>query len=311
MRDNFNEERPISFVKMLLMAGIIVVTLLVAAWLLIWTADRTSRESEQRVSEEQAVPGTDEDNDVQPGDSEGEQDAVGDSIGPDTEGNDVQDDLVGEGEPEDSSQQEDQTGTGVSEDTGESASISDSDNASAEDGAEVFIPEKVEENTDLGMIFDEVKETVTSKDATNLRNIPDQGTDSTVLRTLYNGEKVTRIGISDSGWSKLEVDGQICYAVSSLLTTDLTYKPAEEVAVEDDGVETEFAQRNEKVSPKIRVNLRALPSVTHPEATVVATLQYGEIVTRTGINTDLGWSRVDYNGQTLYCISSYIYVVEE
>ena len=60
------------------------------------------------------------------------------------------------------------------------------------------------------------------------------------------------------------------------------------------------------MTAKIEVNLRALPSVTNPDATVVATLKNGEVVTRTGINTDYGWSRVEYNGQTLYCISSYL-----
>ena len=39
---------------------------------------------------------------------------------------------------------------------------------------------------------------------------------------------------------------------------------------------------------------------------MAAVLHNGEYVTRTGINEDYGWSRVDYNGQTLYCISSYL-----
>jgi uncharacterized protein YraI len=30
------------------------------------------------------------------------------------------------------------------------------------------------------------------------------------------------------------------------------------------------------------------------------------VVTRTGINEDVGWSRVEYNGQTLYCVTSYL-----
>lgn len=88
-----------------------------------------------------------------------------------------------------------------------------------------------------------------------------------------------------------------------------TVKP-QEVAPEDDGIKTVFTACNEQVTPKIEVNLRALPSVTNPEATVVATIRAGEVVTRTGINTDVGWSRVEYNGQTLYCISSYVCVVE-
>ena len=156
------------------------------------------------------------------------------------------------------------------------------------------------------MNFTEVNETVTAKDATNLRNIPSQGDDSTIVHTLKNGETATRTGISDSGWSRLTYDGQTVYAVSSYLTTDLEYHPPQEGAASGDGLKTKFAARNESVTAKIEVNLRALPSVTNPDAVVVAVLHNGEYVTRTGINEDVGWSRVDYNGQTLYCVSSYL-----
>lgn len=166
-----------------------------------------------------------------------------------------------------------------------------------------------EAKKELGMVFSTVEETVTAKDATNLRDIPSQGEDSTVMLTLQNGQTATRIGISDQGWSKLQYEGEIYYAISNYLTTDLTVKPQESVP-EDDGIKTVFTACNEQVTPKIEVNLRALPSVTNPDATVVATIRAGEVVTRTGINTDVGWSRVEYNGQTLYCVSSYVYVVE-
>ena len=166
-----------------------------------------------------------------------------------------------------------------------------------------------EAKKDLGMVFSAVQETVTAKDATNLRDIPSQGEDSTVMLTLQNGQTATRIGVSDKGWSKLEYNGETYYAISNYLTTDLTVKPQEAVP-EDDGIKTVFTACNEQVTPKIEVNLRTLPSVTNPEATVVVTLKAGEVVTRTGINTDVGWSRVEYNGQTLYCVSSYVYVVQ-
>jgi len=175
--------------------------------------------------------------------------------------------------------------------------------------AEAAAKAEEEAKKDLGMIFSPVEEIVTAKDVTNLRDIPSQGEDSTVMLTLQNGQTVTRIGISDQGWSKLEYNGETYYAISNYLTTDLTVKP-QEVPPEDDGIKTVFTVCNEQVTPKIEVNLRSLPSVTNPDATVVATIRAGEIVTRTGINTDVGWSRVEYNGQTLYCVSSYVYVVQ-
>ena len=167
-------------------------------------------------------------------------------------------------------------------------------------------PEEVNADKEALMNFTEVNETVTAKDATNLRDIPSQGEDSVIVYTLRNGETATRTGISDSGWSRLTYNGQTVYAVSSYLTTDLQYQTPQEGAGSGDGLKTKFADRNESVTAKIEVNLRALPSVTNPDATVAAVLHNGEYVTRTGINEEYGWSRVDYNGQTLYCISSYL-----
>lgn len=170
----------------------------------------------------------------------------------------------------------------------------------------IITPEPV--NVEAGHNFTEVNEVVTAKEATNLRNMPNQGEESKVKMTLYNGQVATRIGISDSGWSKVIYDGKTYYAVSGYLTTDLT--PPTPMP-EDDGIKTVFTERDEMVAPKIEVNLRTLPSVTNPESVVVVKLPYGTQVKRTGINTDVGWSRVEYEGQVLYCVSSYVFVVEQ
>lgn len=169
---------------------------------------------------------------------------------------------------------------------------------------ETTLPEQ-EENTPPpaqsgpDMVFTPVSEQVTAKIEVNLRSAPSQGDDSTVLHTLENGEVIHRTGISNSGWSELSWNGETCYAVSSYLTTDLTYKPPVQI-------QTPFRSVNEQVTAKDVVNLRSLPSTTHPEVEIVAQLQNGQVVTRTGINEDVGWSRVEYQGQTLYCISSYL-----
>ncbi len=171
-------------------------------------------------------------------------------------------------------------------------------------------PEEAHADVEALMPFAQVDEEVTAKEATNLRNIPSQGEDSAVVYTLKNGETLKRTGVSESGWSRLLYNDQTVYAVSSYLTTDLGYQAPkqeeQEGAGSGDGLKTRFAERNEQVTAKIEVNLRKLPSVTNPDAVVVAALHNGEYVTRTGINEDYGWSRVEYNGQTLYCISSYL-----
>lgn len=69
------------------------------------------------------------------------------------------------------------------------------------------------------MTFTTVNEVVTAKDVTNLRSEPStsQGK-ATVVSQLKNGTYAQRIGINDAtGWSKLEVNGQIVYAVSQYL----------------------------------------------------------------------------------------------
>ena len=60
---------------------------------------------------------------------------------------------------------------------------------------------------------------------------------------------------------------------------------------------------NEQVTAKSETNLRTRPSVTDSE--VVHTLKNGEYLTRTGVSTN-GWSRLLYNGQTVYAVSSYL-----
>lgn len=156
--------------------------------------------------------------------------------------------------------------------------------------------------------FSDIEEKVTADDVVNLRDIPSQDVDSTVLRQLKNGEIAVRTGVSDTGWSRLVIDGETYYAVSSYLTTNLEYRTPDESG--ENNLKTKFAVVSQKVTPKIEVNLRKLPSVTNPDATVIATVKAGEVFERTGISQEHGWSRVEYNGQTLYCVSSYLNIVE-
>lgn len=153
--------------------------------------------------------------------------------------------------------------------------------------------------------FTTVNEQVTAKVEVNLRKLPSvEHEDADVIGKLKNGEVARRIGVSDNGWSKLEYNGTVCYAVSSYLMPANGTESGSEP--DEDGIKTEFEEVYEMVTAKDVVNLRSLPSTEHPDVKVVAQLRNGEVVVRTGINYDLGWSRVEYNGQTLYCVSSYL-----
>lgn len=162
------------------------------------------------------------------------------------------------------------------------------------------------------MEFILVQEPVTAKTSINLRNKPSQGSDSRIMYILEHGELALRVGISDSGWSKVMIENEVYYGVSSLLTTDLedTALTPTPTFQEDDNVQTKFKEVNHKVTAKEAVNLRTLPSVTREDSEVVVQIKNGDIVIRTGINIDLGWSRVEYEGKILYCVSRYLVTVE-
>ena len=177
-------------------------------------------------------------------------------------------------------------------------------------------PEAAKPDPEALLSFTEVNETVTAKIEVNLRSLPSQGEGSQELYRLKNGEIAQRTGYSDSGWSRVVFQGETYYAVSSMLTTDLEYDPTkvtapEPVDTDGDGLLTEFAPADDMVTAKIEVNLRTLPSTEHKDSKVVHMLKNGETVKRTGIDEKWGWSRVEYNGQTLYCVSSYLTVAEE
>ena len=70
--------------------------------------------------------------------------------------------------------------------------------------------------TEYDMEFDLVNDTVTAKEETYLRTSPSTS-ESQVVYILKNGETIKRTGISKRGWSRLELNGQVVYAVTSLL----------------------------------------------------------------------------------------------
>jgi len=162
--------------------------------------------------------------------------------------------------------------------------------------------------------FKEVSETVTAKDVTNLRSFPSSKDPDTIVAVLKYKDTAERIGIGDNGWSKVRYNGEILYAVTSYLTTDLNYKDnisseKQSPSVDNPEAGITFTEVNESVTAKEVTNLRLVPS-TEIEDTVSEVLYNGDIAIRTGIG-DNGWSRVEYKGKTLYGVTSYMIVVEE
>ena len=157
--------------------------------------------------------------------------------------------------------------------------------------------------------FKEVKDTVTAKELTNLRDIPGTDTGSKVIEVLHYGDTATRTGIGDNGWSRVEYKGKTLYAVTDYLTTNLSYREVLKPTLENPEAGVTFTEANEKVTAKIITNLRLIPGADSDD-TIVLALENGQIATRTGIGSN-GWSRVEYEGQVLYAVTNYLEIVEE
>lgn len=151
-------------------------------------------------------------------------------------------------------------------------------------------------------LFDEydnykrVDEQVTAKELTNLRSGP--STNFELVGSITNGEFVKRIGIGNKGWSMLEYNGMTVYAVTSYLTTEINTEQTD-----DQVLDMVFEKYNDKVTAKINVNLRTLPSTEEGE--IVASLENGDFIERVA-KSEKGWSRLIYKGQTVYAVSSYL-----
>ena len=166
------------------------------------------------------------------------------------------------------------------------------------------------------MSFAAASDRVTAKDETNLRSTPTTTEDNVVGR-LLNGATAERTGVNeDTGWSRLDYNGQTVYAVTRYLTTDLAYQtpvtPTDpNRIITQDGRTIIFADWDDYITPKEYVNLRTEPSTSQGDATVRCQVNSGENIHRTGYSQDSGWSRVEYNGEILYVVSSYVVTVTE
>lgn len=157
--------------------------------------------------------------------------------------------------------------------------------------------------------FTEVnREEVTAKDEVNLRTIPSVTDErSKVIGKLKKGDVAYRTGESTNGWSRLDYNGKTCYAVTQYLIGP----HGEEDRKGSTEIHTQFEEIKDRVTAKDVVNLRDRPTVTKGESKVIGKLKKGQVIDRVGINRDLGWSKVIFEGKELYCVTNYLKVVNE
>lgn len=155
-----------------------------------------------------------------------------------------------------------------------------------------------EQDVVAGHVFTAKKDQVTAKEFVNLRALPN--TESDIIGALNSGEFLERTAVSNKGWSRLIYNGQAVYAVTSYLTNEVVQRP-NSPEVDDEG----FQIVNEQVTAKDATNLRTAPSTEEGKSEVLYKLPKGEYVKRIGVHTN-GWSKLEYNGQVVYAISSYL-----
>lgn len=144
--------------------------------------------------------------------------------------------------------------------------------------------------------FTDVNEAVYTTKSCNIRK--GYSTDSEKITTLDVNTELKRTGVGNNGWSRVEYKGATAYVYTEYLTTT---KPNEKIEEE-----VSFKETNENLYAKQNCNLRASWST---DSEKVGYLEKGEAVVRTGYASN-GWSRLSYNGQTVY-VASRLLVVEK
>jgi uncharacterized protein YgiM (DUF1202 family) len=136
---------------------------------------------------------------------------------------------------------------------------------------------------------------VTAKEEVNLRE--GAGTNFNIVAKLKSGEFLTRTGAGSNGWSRLLYNGKTVYAITSYLSNTVVQIPKEDIVAG-----CKFIPKSDRVTAKVEVNLRALPTT---DSEVIGSLKSGIFLVRTAVS-DKGWSRLEFNGQTVYAVTSYL-----
>ena len=163
--------------------------------------------------------------------------------------------------------------------------------------------EKTQQDKESSASYTDVNETVWATYSVSIRSAA--STDADKLDVLVGSYSITRTGVGNNGWSKVDYNGQTGYIKSDYLTTtkpQVTESNQTSSSSNTSSSKSDIEEVKETVYATAGVNIRAKASA---DADKIGTLAAGGSITRTG-KTSSGWSRVDYNGQTGYIKSDYL-----
>lgn len=143
----------------------------------------------------------------------------------------------------------------------------------------------------------DVDETVYATDSVNIRSDANESAER--VGQVYQGETLHRTGILDSGWSRVDYNGQTAYVKSEYVTTDANSANG---GGEDNSQTTSSTPAGGTATAKESVSFREGMSETSAKLGVI---YQGEKVKKI-MDYAEGWSKVEYNGKTGYVKTQYL-----
>lgn len=142
----------------------------------------------------------------------------------------------------------------------------------------------------------DVDETVYATDSVNIRS--DANETAERVGQVYKGETLHRTGILDSGWSRVDYNGQTAYVKSEYVTTDANSANGGG----EDNSQASVTPAGGTATAKESVSFREGMSETSAKLGVI---YQGEKVKKI-MDYAEGWSKVEYNGKTGYVKTEYL-----
>lgn len=143
----------------------------------------------------------------------------------------------------------------------------------------------------------DVDETVYATDSVNIRSDANESAER--VGQVYQGETLHRTGILDSGWSRVDYNGQTAYVKSEYVTTDANSANG---GGEDNSQITSSTPAGGTATAKESISFREGMSETSAKLGVI---YQGEKVKKI-MDYAEGWSKVEYNGKTGYVKTEYL-----
>lgn len=126
--------------------------------------------------------------------------------------------------------------------------------------------------TEIKVEFKDVEETMYATQDCNLRK--SYSTSSEKAGYLTKGQEVTRTGIADNGWSRINYNGQVVYVASRLLTSELPEEDVEETNEVENEVITDNTEDVELTEEEILAGIKEEVGVLPEVGTNIASIMY-------------------------------------